>query len=207
MNAQLVHNVRNALDAEGFNFVKIVVSGGFDAARIREFEVDDVPTDAYAVGSAFFRGQGEFDFTADIVALGLISHAQPRYIFFGLTLLLILGIEVIRRAIETRRVIAAAAATAVVVSWFIVVNGQLKRDGYRLETTAATRAAAAAIRADAGGAPCLVVGDAFTQLEWYSGCASSSPTCWAMSSAPSRATSVHWLASTPEHRRRPWTSS
>ena len=49
--------------------MRIVVSGGFDAARIREFEADDVPTDAYAVGSAFFRGQGEFDFTADIVAL------------------------------------------------------------------------------------------------------------------------------------------
>ncbi len=29
VNAQLVHNVRNALDAEGFDFVKIVASGGF----------------------------------------------------------------------------------------------------------------------------------------------------------------------------------
>ena len=69
VNAQLVRNVRDALDDAGFGYVRIVVSGGFDAARIREFEADDVPTDAYAVGSAFFRGQGEFDFTADIVAL------------------------------------------------------------------------------------------------------------------------------------------
>ncbi len=69
VNAQLVHNVRDALDAAGFGAVKIVVSGGFDAERIRRFEQDRVPTDAYAVGSAFFKGQGSFDYTADIVAI------------------------------------------------------------------------------------------------------------------------------------------
>ncbi|MEA2688585.1 MAG: nicotinate phosphoribosyltransferase [Candidatus Eremiobacteraeota bacterium] len=69
VNAQLVHNVRDALDAEGFRHVKIVVSGGFDAERIRTFENDRVPADAYAVGSAFFKGAGSFDFTADIVAI------------------------------------------------------------------------------------------------------------------------------------------
>lgn len=66
---QLVFNVRRALDAAGFANVKIVVSGGFDPPRIREFERDRVPVDAYAVGSAFFSGSGKFDFTADIVAL------------------------------------------------------------------------------------------------------------------------------------------
>jgi hypothetical protein len=30
------------------------------------------------------------------------------------------------------------------------------------------------IRADAAGAPCQVAGRAYTQLEWYSGCRSSS---------------------------------
>jgi nicotinate phosphoribosyltransferase len=69
VNAQLVHNVRDALDREGFRHVKIVVSGGFDAERIRRFERDRVPVDAYAVGSAFFKGAGSFDFTADIVAI------------------------------------------------------------------------------------------------------------------------------------------
>jgi nicotinate phosphoribosyltransferase len=69
VNAQLVHNVRSALDAEHFEHVKIVVSGGFDAERIRHFEDDRVPVDAYAVGSAFFKGAGAFDFTADIVAI------------------------------------------------------------------------------------------------------------------------------------------
>jgi nicotinate phosphoribosyltransferase len=69
VNARLVHNVRGALDAEGFTNVKIVVSGGFDADRIRRFEEAAVPVDAYAVGSAFFKGAGSFDFTADIVAI------------------------------------------------------------------------------------------------------------------------------------------
>ncbi|MDQ6925783.1 MAG: quinolinate phosphoribosyl transferase, partial [Candidatus Eremiobacteraeota bacterium] len=75
VNAQLVHNVRDALDREGFRTVKIVVSGGFDADRIRTFEHDRVPADAYAVGSAFFKGAGSFDFTADIVAL---DHGEGR---------------------------------------------------------------------------------------------------------------------------------
>ena len=66
---QLVRNVRAALDAEGFGSVKIVASGGFDARKIRQFEDESVPVDAYAVGSAFFEGTGRFDFTADIVAI------------------------------------------------------------------------------------------------------------------------------------------
>jgi len=69
VNAQLVRNVREALDGEGFAHVRIVVSGGFDAERIGRFEDEGVPADAYAVGSAFFKGAGSFDFTADIVAI------------------------------------------------------------------------------------------------------------------------------------------
>ncbi len=65
---QLVFNVRRALDAEGFTHVKIVVSGGFNPEKIRQFERDRVPVDAYAVGSAFFSGTGTYDFTADIVS-------------------------------------------------------------------------------------------------------------------------------------------
>jgi nicotinate phosphoribosyltransferase len=66
---QLVRNVREGLDAAGFPDVKIVASGGFDAQKIAAFESEDVPVDAYAVGSAFFDHAGRFDFTADIVAI------------------------------------------------------------------------------------------------------------------------------------------
>jgi nicotinate phosphoribosyltransferase len=62
---QLVWNVREALDAEGFDHVEIVVSGGFTVEKIRAFEAAHVPVDSYGVGSSLFSGQ--FDFTADIV--------------------------------------------------------------------------------------------------------------------------------------------
>jgi len=62
----LVRHVRAALDREGFEQVKIVVSGGFDAEKIRAFEEHGVPVDSYGVGSSLLRGQ--FDFTADVVS-------------------------------------------------------------------------------------------------------------------------------------------
>lgn len=62
---ELVLNVRKALDSEGFDYVKIIVSGGFDAARIKEFEALNIPVDTYAVGSSLF--DGNINFTADIV--------------------------------------------------------------------------------------------------------------------------------------------
>jgi nicotinate phosphoribosyltransferase len=67
VNPQLVWNVRRALDADGFEKVKIVVSGGFTVEKIRDFERQKVPVDGYGVGSSLF--QGRFDFTADVVRL------------------------------------------------------------------------------------------------------------------------------------------
>jgi len=66
---KLVRNVRAGLDAAGYPKVRIVVSGGFNAEKIRQFETEGVPADAYAVGSAFVEGAGRYDFTADIVAI------------------------------------------------------------------------------------------------------------------------------------------
>jgi nicotinate phosphoribosyltransferase len=65
VNPQLVWNVRNALDAAGFDAVQIVVSGGFTAEKIRRFESLDVPVDSYGVGSSLIRSR--YDFTADVV--------------------------------------------------------------------------------------------------------------------------------------------
>jgi nicotinate phosphoribosyltransferase len=71
VNERLVRKVREALDQDGFERVKIVVSGGFDVDRIREFETNEVPVDSYGVGSALIRGEN--DFTADIV----LSEGRP----------------------------------------------------------------------------------------------------------------------------------
>ena len=65
VNERLVRKVRDALDDDGFEHVKIVVSGGFTIDKIKEFEEESVPVDAYGVGSSLIRGSN--DFTADIV--------------------------------------------------------------------------------------------------------------------------------------------
>jgi nicotinate phosphoribosyltransferase len=65
VNERLVRKVRAALDAAGFEHVRIVASGGFTAEKIRAFEEQGVPVDAYGVGSSLIRGAN--DYTADIV--------------------------------------------------------------------------------------------------------------------------------------------
>src|SRR5207248_5509066 len=45
VNERLVWKVRDALDRDGFERVRIVVSGGFDAEKIRAFEEAGVPVD------------------------------------------------------------------------------------------------------------------------------------------------------------------
>jgi nicotinate phosphoribosyltransferase len=69
---ELVGLVRRALDDAGYGRVRIVVSGGFTAERIREFERRAVPVDAYGVGSSLIRGEN--DFTADVVMV----EGRPR---------------------------------------------------------------------------------------------------------------------------------
>jgi nicotinate phosphoribosyltransferase len=65
VNQRLVEKVREALDAEGFDHVRVIVSGGFTAERIAAFEAAGVPVDSYGVGSSLIRGAN--DFTADVV--------------------------------------------------------------------------------------------------------------------------------------------
>ena len=65
VNERLVRKVRDALDADGFERVRIVASGGFTVDKIEDFERKGVPVDAYGIGSSLIRGQN--DFTADIV--------------------------------------------------------------------------------------------------------------------------------------------
>jgi nicotinate phosphoribosyltransferase len=74
VNERLVRKVRDALDENGFERVKIVVSGGFDVERIREFEEQGVPVDSYGVGSSLIRGDN--DFTGDIVLTDGLSSAK-----------------------------------------------------------------------------------------------------------------------------------
>jgi 4-amino-4-deoxy-L-arabinose transferase-like glycosyltransferase len=112
---------------------------------------------------------------ASIVALGVTTHAQARYILFGTVLLVILGVDLWRRVAGARSswvrcALVGACAAAVIAGWVTVTLGSLRVGPRRRVTTRPVLAAAAAIAADARGRPCVVFGDAYTQLEWYSGC-------------------------------------
>jgi nicotinate phosphoribosyltransferase len=50
---------------EGYQHVKIVVSGGLDLERVRYFKEAGAPVDSYAVGS-YISGATPIDFTGDI---------------------------------------------------------------------------------------------------------------------------------------------
>ncbi len=65
VTADLVTEIRARLDLEGFQHVKIVVSGGLSPDRIRYFVENGAPVDSYAVGS-YISGASPIDFTGDI---------------------------------------------------------------------------------------------------------------------------------------------
>jgi len=65
VTADLVKEVRAWLDLEGFKEVKIVVSGGFNPERIRQFISQRAPVDIFAVGS-YISDAAPIDFSADL---------------------------------------------------------------------------------------------------------------------------------------------
>ena len=95
INPQLIHTVREALDAaweqwdvpealidDAKNFcrqVQIVASGGFDRARIEAYESQQVPVDVYGVGSRFFQNDRDTntDYSMDVVRVKLESGWVP----------------------------------------------------------------------------------------------------------------------------------
>lgn len=67
VNPELVFALRDAFDSEGFEHVKIVVSGGFTMEKIKAFEELRVPVDMYGIGSSLLKIN--IGFTGDNVVL------------------------------------------------------------------------------------------------------------------------------------------
>jgi hypothetical protein len=114
----------------------------------------------------------------DIVALGLTSLGQARYILYGRAVLTIVGTEGVRRWIASRpphlrrALVAAVLATCAMVGGFGVARSVQHRE-VRVAGVRYTLLAAAAISADAGGAACHVSAEWDNQLEWYGGCSNN----------------------------------
>lgn len=75
VNPRLVWNVRDALDAEGLGDIRIAMGGGVTRERIRHFEEEGVPVDAYGVDGALH--QGRFAFLADVVNVNGAAQTRP----------------------------------------------------------------------------------------------------------------------------------
>lgn len=73
-NPALIFALREALDKEGFQNVKIVVSGGFTADKIKAFEAVNTPVDLYGVGSSLLKV--DIGFTGDNVLLDGVEEAK-----------------------------------------------------------------------------------------------------------------------------------
>ena len=65
---ELIFALREALDKEGFNYVKIVVSSSFNPTKIKEWKELNVPVDMYGVGTYFVNNM-TCGFTGDLVVL------------------------------------------------------------------------------------------------------------------------------------------
>lgn len=74
VNPELIFALRRALDQEGYDHVKIVASGGFDAKRIKSYEDLHVPVDIYGVGSNLLKIH--IGFTGDNVLLNGAHQAK-----------------------------------------------------------------------------------------------------------------------------------
>ena len=71
---ELIFALRKALDDEGFNYVKIIVSSGFDAKKIKDFEDHYTPVDIYGVGTSLVKIN--VGFTGDLVKLNGKDQAK-----------------------------------------------------------------------------------------------------------------------------------
>ncbi|WP_042223157.1 nicotinate phosphoribosyltransferase [Oceanobacillus manasiensis] len=74
VNPELIFALRKALDDEGFDYVKIMVSGGFTEERITSFEKNGVPVDLYGVGGSLLKIN--IGFTGDNVLLNGTPEAK-----------------------------------------------------------------------------------------------------------------------------------
>lgn len=71
---ELIFAQRNALDKAGHQDVKIVVSSGFTAEKMAEFEKEGVPVDTYGIGTSLLRVN--IGYTGDLVKLNGVDQAK-----------------------------------------------------------------------------------------------------------------------------------
>ncbi len=74
VNVTLIKALRKALDEQGYNHVKIVVSSGFNEEKCKLFNKENAPVDFYGVGSSLLKVTTSF--TGDCVKIDGINMAK-----------------------------------------------------------------------------------------------------------------------------------
>ena len=103
-----------------------------------------------------------------LVAIGLQSHAQPRYVFVATTLLVAVGVDVVT-GVPWQRWLARTGAALVGLAWLAALAITVPYNRWLAGERAPLMAAATAIAADGAG-PCTFACRVVTQLSWYTGC-------------------------------------
>jgi 4-amino-4-deoxy-L-arabinose transferase-like glycosyltransferase len=103
-----------------------------------------------------------------IVVLGLQTHAQPRYVYIATALLVVLGVDYLRRRFPRPFPrLALGAVVAAQVSLVVIAAFYFRAvDDARAPIVEAARA----IRAHSGDRPCATVANIVPQLQWHSRC-------------------------------------
>lgn len=110
-----------------------------------------------------------------VIAIGIAAHAEPRFVFFPVALLLLLGAGVgfqVLRRLRPRllgpAVLAALALLAATAG--ITARRQVRNVGRVADIRSVIGAAGLAVRADAGDGSCFVFAAYVAEITWYSGC-------------------------------------
>jgi 4-amino-4-deoxy-L-arabinose transferase-like glycosyltransferase len=106
-----------------------------------------------------------------IVAIGLQSHAQPRYVYVATALLVVLGVDAIARFANDRNFGGRRFALALVtLAWLAIAVAMVPYTRWLARERGSIVAASEVVRRAAEGNPCVVAARVVTQLMWYTGC-------------------------------------
>jgi 4-amino-4-deoxy-L-arabinose transferase-like glycosyltransferase len=105
-----------------------------------------------------------------LISLGIESHAQPRYVFFATALLVVAGVDVLRRLGPRLAVRPSLAVAACGLAWLGIAIAIVPYQHFLATLRRPLYAAASAVRDDAAGRPCAIAANVAPQLIWATRC-------------------------------------
>lgn len=130
-----------------------------------------------------------------LVAIGINTHGQPRYVFLAAALFVVPGVATLAR-IDRLQKLARLALALVAVAWLGVAVASVPYNRHLAKLRAPIVEAARVVAADASGAPCVAIARIVPQLMWYARCEGMMATYVGVVPLPLRRT---YVVSLPGH--------